>query len=148
MTLKQLVKLSHKCAVEKGFWEHCYHCDGKGKNTYIASMMKPMIKRGSVIENSYTSRDKKITETCNVCEGRGYSTVRNDGELLMLIVSELGEALEGLRKGDRKNFEEEIADTFIRLGDLCGGRDIDIEKIILKKMAKNKKRPYKHNKRF
>ena len=58
-------------------------------------------------------------------------------ELLMLCVSELSEALEADRKGNEENFREEIADTFIRLGDMCSALDIDIEKEIIKKMKYN-----------
>ena len=71
---------------------------------------------------------------------------RNTGELLMLIVTELSEAMEAHRTENDENFREEIADTFIRLFDLCGGLGIDIEKEINKKCRKNKKRPYKHGK--
>jgi len=71
---------------------------------------------------------------------------RNLGEMLMLIVTELAEAMESYRLRDQENFKEEIADTFIRLFDLCGGLKVDIEAEILKKMQKNKKRPYKHGK--
>ena len=71
---------------------------------------------------------------------------RNVGEALMLIVSELGEAMEAYRKQDNANFKEELADTFIRLLDLCGGYKIDIEEEIYQKSLKNKKRPYKHGK--
>jgi NTP pyrophosphatase (non-canonical NTP hydrolase) len=70
------------------------------------------------------------------------------GNRLMLIVGELAEAQEGLRHNDRENFKEELADVAIRLADLCGGLDIDLESEILKKMEKNKKRPYKHGKEF
>lgn len=78
--------------------------------------------------------------------GMYFNGTRNTGELLMLIVTELAEAMEAHRKSDNENFKEEIADTFIRLFDLCGGLDINIEKEINKKCAKNKKRPYKHGK--
>ena len=71
---------------------------------------------------------------------------RNIGEALMLIVSELAEAMEAHRKQDQDNFKEEIADTFIRLLDLCGGLKVDIEEEIYKKSLKNKNRPYKHGK--
>ncbi len=67
---------------------------------------------------------------------------------LMLIVTELGEAVEALRNGDHENFEEEIADTFIRLADFCGGYDIDVEKAIKEKMKINEKRAKKHGKEF
>lgn len=70
------------------------------------------------------------------------------GNRLMLIVSELAEAQEGLRHNDLANFREELADVAIRLGDLCGGLGIDLEAEILKKMEKNKTRPYKHGKAF
>ena len=71
---------------------------------------------------------------------------RNIGEALMLIVTELAEAMEAHRHQDDENFKEELADAFIRLLDLCGGLKIDIEDEILKKSLKNKNRPYKHGK--
>lgn len=101
-----------------------------------------------------------------------WDTDRNRGELLMLIVSELSEALEALRKNHRakkesyeessvinkekysfetfikNSFEDELADTFIRLGDLCASENIDIEWYIRKKMQYNKSRPKKHGKAF
>lgn len=70
------------------------------------------------------------------------------GNMLMLIVSEVAEAQEGLRKNDEANFKEELADVAIRLFDMCEGLDIELEAEIAKKMAVNKDRPYKHNKAF
>jgi NTP pyrophosphatase (non-canonical NTP hydrolase) len=67
---------------------------------------------------------------------------------LMLIVGEVAEAQEALRKDDQENFAEELADVVIRLFDLCGGLGIDLETEIKKKMDKNKLRPYKHGKQF
>jgi len=67
---------------------------------------------------------------------------------LMLVVTELAEACEADRKGDDKNFHEEIADTFIRLFDLCGFLNIDIKKEINAKMIINKSRPKLHGKRY
>ena len=64
--------------------------------------------------------------------------------VLMLITSEISEALEAFRKRDRENFEEELADTFIRLLDCTQGLGIDIESVILDKMKKNRNRGYKH----
>lgn len=81
----------------------------------------------------------------NHCESNKLNAI---GNRLMLIVSELGEALEALRKNDEDNFKEELADVAIRLGDLCGGLGIDLEAEIIKKMDKNKDRPYKHGKAF
>ncbi len=122
MTIKQLVKICHKLAIEKGFWG--FQCPA------YQSL-------GHIIKN------------CAICGGKGYyGENRNNGEMIALMHSELSEALEGLRHNDWKNVAEELADTVIRIMDFCGGRDIDLEKEILKKIKKNKKRPYKHGKEF
>ena len=77
-----------------------------------------------------------------------YDRERPIPELLMLIVSELGEAVEADRNSDWDNFKEEIADAYLRLGDLCAYLKIDIEEVIIKKMSFNKTRPKRHNKKY
>lgn len=69
---------------------------------------------------------------------------RNVGELLMLVTSELAEALEGHRKNlmddklpHRKMFEVEIVDAFIRLFDIAGGMHLDIGAAFEEKMSYN-----------
>ena len=69
-------------------------------------------------------------------------------QFLMLITGEVAEAQEALRKNNMDNFKEELADVVIRTADLCGGLNIDLESEIIKKMQKNKSRPYKHGKQF
>ncbi len=90
----------------------------------------------------------QLAQTCHrISVEKGFwDEKRNIGEALMLIVTELAEAMESHRKQDDANFKEEVADTFIRLLDLCGGLNIDIEEEIAKKSEKNKARPYKHGK--
>lgn len=79
---------------------------------------------------------------------KGFKTNwRNMPEKLMLVVTELSEAMEAYRHEDRENFEEEIADTFIRLLDISGSVGINVEEQISKKMAVNKKRPFRHGKK-
>lgn len=98
---------------------------------------------------------------------------RNVGELLMLVTSELGEAMEAHRKNKfaevsryrnlriagsdfefafkqdiKDTFEDEIADSMIRLFDLCGGLGIDIEFHIQQKLAYNKTRERLHGKAY
>ena len=86
---------------------------------------------------------------------------RNLSELLMLIVTELGEACEALRKSYRQytvnnkpckwrkdTFEDELADAVIRICDLAESEGINLEWQIKKKMEFNKSRPQKHGKQF
>lgn len=67
---------------------------------------------------------------------------------LMLVVSELSEAVEEVRKPEqsRKAFDEEICDVFIRLFDICGAMEIDIDGGIAAKELKNSQRKFLHGK--
>lgn len=74
----------------------------------------------------------------------GQPIKRNVGELLMLVVSELAEAMEGDRKGlnddklpHRKMFEVELADVLIRVFDIAGGIGLDLGHAFTEKMAYN-----------
>ena len=77
----------------------------------------------------------------------GQRIERNTGEMLMLIVSEVSEAMEGDRKDlmddklpDRKMFEVELADAVIRIFDLAGSKDFDLGATIAEKIAFNMQR--------
>lgn len=104
----------------------------------------------------------------------------NIGQTLMLVVSELAEALEADRKNRHANisnfnagielcsdfkpepdrfkdsfqvsikdsFEDEIADAAIRIFDLVGGLNIDLDWHISQKMRYNSLRPHKHGKAY
>lgn len=73
---------------------------------------------------------------------------REFGTMIALIHSELSEALEADRHGDKVRVAEELADVAIRLGDLCGGLGIDLESAILAKIEKNAARPKMHGKNY
>jgi len=90
-----------------------------------------------------------VMECHRIAKEKGFWDASKDiPTKLMLIVTELAEACEADRKGDTENFNEELADTFIRLFDLCGYLDIDIENEINKKMIRNIKRPKLHGKNY
>jgi len=85
----------------------------------------------------------------SIAKEKGFwDTERRTSEVLMLIVTEVAEACQADRKGDYPKFKEEIADVFIRLFDLCGSLEIDIEKEIKSKMEINKSRPRLHNRKY
>jgi NTP pyrophosphatase (non-canonical NTP hydrolase) len=115
MNIPEIIKEHHQAMVDKGFYDKCPLCEGFFKASQ---------------------------ECCSECNGSGIKKNKNIGELLMLIVSELGEALEAHRnnrfsdwdrferigenrikyfESDIKDtFEDEIADVFLRIFDLCG----------------------------
>ena len=126
--------------------------------------------------NNLNELSKKIYEGNKL---RGFDVSKeNIGQTLMLVVSELAEALEADRKDKhadfetyeiklnsepnraefkepyifqeyiKDTFENEIADAIIRLFDLCGYMDIDIEKHIDLKLKYNQGRPAKHGKNY
>lgn len=96
-------------------------------------------------------------------------------QMLMLIVSELSEAMEADREEDipitdftkktiekldaqefkaafetrvKNTFNDELADAVIRIFDVSFGSDIDLEWHIAQKVRYNKMRPHKHGKAF
>ena len=118
---------------------------------------------------------KDYVEKCHATarEKGFWDTKRELSTMLMLIVSELGEALEADRHNKhavedinfesyesleafitdfeekwKDTFSDEICDTFIRLFDMCGGLGIDIEKHIIAKMTYNETRARLHGKKY
>jgi NTP pyrophosphatase (non-canonical NTP hydrolase) len=132
MNINELCKRAHDNAVSKGFYD-CPHCNnrslkGAGNITLV------------------------VKEICSECNGTGKAK-KDIEELLMLIISECGEALEADRKNYHSNngyleviesiktdifnqefekyikdtFEDELADICIRLFDMCGYLNIEPE---------------------
>lgn len=100
---------------------------------------------------------KALNSACYVCHRRneqwwrdprtGQRLERNKGELLMLMVSEISEAMEGERKDlmddhlpHRKMAEVELADTLIRIFDYAGAYGYDLGGAYLEKLAYNAQR--------
>lgn len=98
---------------------------------------------------------------------------RNVGEMLMLITSELGEAMdahrgdkfankegfeeditkgvplkEAFEKNIKDTFEDEIADVLIRLFDMAGGLNIDLDYHVNVKNGYNQQRERLHGKKY
>jgi hypothetical protein len=80
---------------------------------------------------------------------------RNVGEMLMLAVTELSEALEAHRKNlmddklpHHKGMTVEIADAIIRLMDTGYGLGLPVAEALIEKLAYNRTRPFKHGKAY
>jgi len=77
---------------------------------------------------------------------------RSTGEVLMLMVTELAEAMEAYRVGNPPSekippftqLEEELADCLIRMLDFAAAEELDIEGALAAKAAYNANRPYRH----
>lgn len=76
-------------------------------------------------------------------------------EKILLVVSELAEGVEALRKNlvsdhlpNRMGIEEELADAVIRILDLTAAMNIPIGDVVMEKVAFNQTRPFKHGKQF
>jgi NTP pyrophosphatase (non-canonical NTP hydrolase) len=65
-------------------------------------------------------------------------------EKLMLIVTEVAEAQEALRDGDREHEAEEVADILIRVLDYAAWRGINLHGEVSAKMGRNHERPHLH----
>jgi NTP pyrophosphatase (non-canonical NTP hydrolase) len=63
---------------------------------------------------------------------------------LILIVSEVGEAIQALENNDAANLREELADIPLRLGDTVERLRIDLTPEILAKNERNRQRAYRH----
>lgn len=77
----------------------------------------------------------------------GRTILRNVGEMLCLIHSEISEGMEGYRKTKmddklphRLMIEVELADAVIRIGDLCGFLELDLAGAVFEKMEFNRTR--------
>lgn len=103
-----------------------------------------------------------------------YDTKRPLSEVLVLIHAEISEAVEADRKEKftktvnwkelmelpdeefkaqfqdkvKDTYEDEIADTMIRLLDLIGWQNLDIDNHMAAKLRYNSLRPYRHGKKY
>lgn len=144
--LEKLRDLCHQNSKDKGFWD-------EGETTVS----------GLIVDGCMGQQQASI---------KYKSKPWNFGEKVALIHSELSEMFEAWRKGigdhptdkiirimdpnsssphtdengmrHMTNIEEEVADVFIRLMDLCGKLDIDVGRVVLAKMEYNQNRPHMH----
>lgn len=144
MEIKKISEQIHSNALLKGFWDD----------------MDFVIEKMKHHSNTFTTEDIRAVEKAFKCQK------------LMLMVSEISEAMEADRKdkfaktsefiripgepiniesfeGNIKDtFEDELADVAIRIFDFAHKFDINLEQHIRMKHEYNKTRPVKHGKAY
>lgn len=106
--------------------------------------------------NDYAAEAHKDNEQWWIDIHTGAPLIRNKGEILMLIVSEIAEAMEGERKDlmddklpHRKMAEVELVDALIRIFDYAGAHGYDLEGAYQEKRQYNLTRAdHKHEARL
>jgi len=130
-------------------------------NDAVHAACKELVETGVSSPQQVASSIQGLHDLQNLCHGlavrSGWWTNKdgspkttdqvNVGEKLMLIVSEVSEAMEGARKDlmddklpDRKMIEVELADALIRIGDLAGFLGLDLAGATAEKLAYNQQR--------
>jgi NTP pyrophosphatase (non-canonical NTP hydrolase) len=144
MNIEELKKKSHEIAVEKGFWNDFEIANNQ------KSEKDSQIFRDLFISQKLLLMISELTESMESL--RKSRTYQGDSNLIKELCeqSEENKNLFQMRfiHHVKDTFEDELADTFIRLADLCEKMNIDIESFIKMKMVFNSMRPEKHDKNF
>lgn len=162
------IKTVHKCSGKMGkpeitklkeanraleYENYQYEIDIKELRAENENLKKCIDMLSPKVESNYLNNLSTSIHEDNVKAGwwtdlaTGLKKERNVGELLCLVHSEVSEALEGYRKDlmddklpHRKAFEVELADALIRIFDIAGAFNLDLDGSIAEKRAYNAKR--------
>lgn len=150
--LNSLIKKANIASTEKGFWEDYDNMIKKMKGLPKQFIQSDIERIKLAFYNEKISLiSSELGEATEAMRTGKYCALNEDGlkNITDLLEDESGFKYQGAYITHIKDtFEDEIADSFIRLFDLCYKMDIDIEKFILMKMEYNMLRDSKHGKKF
>ena len=132
--MEQLIKKAHEVAKEKGFWE-----TERNVPEMLLLIISEVSEATEALRKDHYADKAAVKDLYNDIEINKYEDEFN-------IMS--GPWKAGFEANIKSSFEDEIADVAIRLFDLCGGLNIDLQKHIELKMMYNSMRGYKHGKKF
>ena len=138
-TINNFVKDIHKNACDKGFHDKI--------QTFAHLAMLVVTELSEAVEADRTNK-RAMLEKFYESTNRNIGKIRTDvseKHQEYFIKESYNTAFEKYIRG---TVEEEIADTIIRLFDICGLLQIDIEEFIKIKMIYNQSRPPLHNKKY
>jgi len=98
-----------------------------------------------------TTLNEYAIEIRKICNNHGFiwdmSNPKDIATCLVLMHSEISEALEALRDNDLKQLKLEIVGLIIRALHLLEMLSTDIDKLLKKEIERNRNRPYKHGRK-
>lgn len=129
--LNYFCRKANEDAIEKGFWD--------GRNTALNMLARDRHEKLSqCVDDAFiVQKISLISKELHEAIERMRQTPRYEGDF---------EAMFGV--GEKDSFADFLANAFIRLADLCGQLDIDIEAQILFKTAFNAEREVMNGKEF
>ena len=138
MNVAEIVKEIHETNKSKGFWD---------KDRNIGELLMLTVSELSEALEAHRGRGNKLNKEyfdLFVNSSSSIGTKSDDGETITK------ETLfkDGFKLYVKDSFEDEIADAIIRLFDLCGGLEIDIEWHIEQKLKYDKTRERMHGKKY
>ena len=131
MELKKLAKEIHQNAKEKGFWD-----EKREIGTLLMLIVSELSEALEADRKNIHANLNKFVGFSNMGFGKDYQTYL------------IEDAIPSFEMNLKDTFEDEIADTVIRILDMCEGLGIDIETHIKLKMEYNKTREKKHGKNY
>jgi NTP pyrophosphatase (non-canonical NTP hydrolase) len=150
--LKSIIEQANKLASEKGFWEDYDNMikKMKGLSKHFTEDDIDRIKLAFYSEkiSLISSELGEATEAMRI--GKFYKG-GDEGLKKLFDIAKNENAFQfhaAYSTHVKDTFEDEIADSFIRLCDMCQKMNIDIESFVRLKMEYNKLRDDKHGKRF
>lgn len=144
MELNALARYVYKLNVKKGFYSDVAELRGT-----VTTDRRGII--GIIDQLQFGQRialiHSELSEAIEAHRIRKYFEAGDDfKEYLMGLEGE--EFNSRFREFVKDTIEDEIVDAFIRILDLCGAGDIDLEFHVNAKLKYNKNRPYKHGKEY
>lgn len=132
MKINELVRKAHTCAIEKGFYQKPVELG--------TALMLITSEMSEALEADRNDRRANL---------KAFEVLLKDSDNLDFTKDELNEYLSNNFELMMKDtLEDELADAVIRICDLCGHLNIDLEKHIEHKLNYNKLRDAKHGKRY
>jgi NTP pyrophosphatase (non-canonical NTP hydrolase) len=154
--INNLIELASKASSEKGFWEDYEKMLKKMKGLPKHFTQKDIDRIKLAFYNEKISLiSSELGEATEAMRSGKFCQLDENGlqNIKNLLKEEEGTSGSFKYQGAyithiKDTFEDELADSFIRLFDLCHKMGINIEKFILMKMEYNKYRSTKHGKNF